>query len=209
MRKGEKPSISKDYVVVKPSDLRKIAYCPTMYFFDVYVKGKPPLSLRLKAVWGRFLHVLHHTLRVGWTKEELMYAPMDEFKAVLIGKPDSYKIIGKEKVIVEEFKSRRSPRRSSRAVYEGVWISDAVQLMAYAYILRKNLNLRPVLVLRYVNRPVEIRYDEELLLKYVGILRNIVEGIFPEPEWVSRKKCRRCPYRNFCPYSPFSEASFT
>lgn len=195
--------------MVRPSDLRKVGYCPTMYFFEVFVKGKPPLILRVKALWGRLLHAIHHTIRLSWVNEELLKAPVEELRIVLVGKPDSYKFMTDELIVVEEFKSRRAPKGAGTLIYDGAWISDALQLMAYGYILSRVYGKKVKLKIRYIDKSVEIRYDEDILLKRLSLLRDIVEGVFPDPEWVSRNKCRRCPYREFCPFSPFSPIAFT
>ncbi len=209
MGKNRKIIGDEEFLVVRPSDLRKVAFCPTLFFFDIYLKKKPPVYLRLKALWGRMLHVLHHALRVGWTKEELLYAPIETYKVVLVGRPDTYREEADGGIVIEEFKSRKAPRHSSNIVYHGVWISDALQLIAYGYILKSIKGVEPKLVLRYINRSVSIPYDEDMLIQYVELLKDIVEGVFPEPQWVSSRKCRRCPYRDICPYSPYSTISFT
>ena len=197
-------------IIVRPSDLKKVGYCPTMYFFEVYIKRKPPLVLRAKALWGRLMHALHHAIRFGWVKEELMKASIDEMGIIIVGKPDSYKIVSDgELVLVEEFKSRKAPRTSGAVVYYGAWFSDALQLMAYAYILGRKYGRKVELRLRYLDKSITIPYDEETLLRYLSIIKDIVDGVFPDPVWVSRNKCRRCPYKEFCPFSPFSSLAIT
>ena len=99
---------SKKEAVVTPSELRKLGFCPTLYFFDVHTPAPQPLALRLRAWLGRLAHMIHHILRPGWVKEELLRARVDELGVVLVGKPDSYRINGANgTLIVEEFKSRK------------------------------------------------------------------------------------------------------
>lgn len=194
--------------VVTPSELRKLGFCPTLYFFDVHTPVPQPLALRFRAWLGRLAHAIHHILRLRWVKEELLKARVNELGVVLVGKPDSYRINGTSgTLIVEEFKSRRAPRFESPCVVNGVWLGDALQVMAYAYILSKVYGVkieRIELKLRYINKTVGIRYDNDLLVKYLKLLKDIRDGIFPEPGWVSRRKCRLCPYKDICPYSPFN-----
>ncbi len=198
----------KKEVVVTPSELRKLGFCPTLYFFDVHAPAPQPLALRLRALLGRLAHAIHHMLRPRWVKEELLKAEVDELDVVLVGKPDSYRIDGaSDTLIVEEFKSRRAPRFESPCVVNGVWLGDALQVMAYAYILSRVHGVkieRIELRLRYINKTVSLRYDNDLLVKYLKLLKDVRDGIFPEPGWVSRRKCRLCPYKDICPYSPFS-----
>jgi len=199
---------NKKDTVVTPSELRKLGFCPTLYFFDVHIPVSQPLALRLRAWLGRLAHAIHHILRPGWVKEELLRARVDELDVVLVGKPDSYRINDASgTLIVEEFKSRKAPRFESPCVVNGVWLGDALQVMAYAYILSKIHDVkieRIELRLRYINKTVSLRYDNDLLVKYLKLLKDVRDGIFPEPGWVSRRKCRLCPYKEVCPYSPFN-----
>ncbi len=189
---------------VRPSDVRKVGYCPTMYFFDRYLALKAPLTIRLKALWGRFLHTIHALIRLGWVNERLIKVPVERLGITIVGKPDSFRVIEKErKVIIEEFKSHKAPRGSSPLVFHGAWLSDALQLMTYALMFKASTNYEPELIVRYIDKAVKIPYDEVLLLRYIELLKNISEGVFPEPTWVTPNKCRRCPYKEICPYSPY------
>jgi len=193
--------------VVTPSELRKLGFCPTLYFFDIHAPAPQPLSLRIRAWLGRLAHAIHHVLRPGWIKEELLRARVEELGVLLVGKPDSYKINGASGLlIIEEFKSRRAPRFESPCVVNGVWLGDALQVMAYAYILSRvrGVKIEQIeLRLRYLNKTVNLKYDDALLVKYLKLLKDVRDGLFPEPGWVSRRKCRLCPYKDVCPYSPF------
>ncbi len=188
-----------------PSDVRKVGYCPTMYFFDLYLRGKPPFSLKVRALWGRFLHFLHRLFRASWINEATLKAELGDLKITLVGKPDSFKVIGKSgKIVVEEFKTHKAPTRECSLTYHGAWLSDALQTMTYALMLKKiGMGGEFELIVRYIDKAVKIPYDEEILMKYIKLLKDISEGIFPEPGWVSKNKCRRCPYKEICPYSPY------
>ncbi|MCD6323841.1 MAG: PD-(D/E)XK nuclease family protein [Desulfurococcales archaeon] len=190
---------------VFPSDVRKVGYCPTMYFFDLYLREKAPLSLRVRAVWGKLLHLFHRLVRLSWINEALIKAELGDLQVTLVGRPDSFRVVEESgKVVVEEFKSHKAPSRESSLTFHGAWLSDALQTMTYALMLRtagKGTDFE--LIVRYIDKSVKIPYDEELVLKYIRLLKDIAEGVFPEPGWVSRNKCRRCPYREICPYSPY------
>ncbi len=201
-------------VKVRVSDLRKFLYCPTQFFFDTHYAIKPRWVVRLRMLLGTIAHLFRRLLRIKWISEELISADLTVLGIKLVGKPDYFKVSPDGGIIIEEFKSRRSPRGRSTLTYGDVWLSDALQVMGYALLLFEG-NLSKVagvksgptslrLVVRYLDRAVTVKYDEELLFAYLMRLLRVIEGVFPEPRYVSERKCMKCQYREFCPFSPLN-----
>ena len=115
---------------------------------------------------------------------------------VFVGRPDSWRVEG-GRLIVTERKSGRGPRR-------GVWLSDAAQAAAYAFMLLRS-KVRgadeATLEVGYAFGGVRrLRLTDDLVdmvLRAAGEMRVVREGIVPYPYRVEAK-CSICPYRAPC-----------
>jgi CRISPR/Cas system-associated exonuclease Cas4 (RecB family) len=203
--KLERMVLSKN-LKIRPSELRKFAYCPLLIFYSEYMRLRPTIKLRLRSLIGNIFHFFHHLIRFRWLRERIIRLEIPELKAFMVGKPDTYKFVGNV-IVIEEFKSRKSPKFQSHRTYKGAWLSDALQAMAYAYILKRIYDKDTLIKIRYIDKSIDIPYDEELLFSYIYRLKLVKEGMFPEPEWITRNKCRYCQYRDFCPFSPYNDLS--
>jgi len=186
-------------LVITPSKLHQYVFCPRQVFFDHYIKAPKPLSQRIRMWIGKLLHFIHHLLKPGYVKEELLKVEVDEIDGVvLVGKPDSYKIDG-DTIILEEFKSYRMPRKPNRWDLIA-WESDVVQALAYAYMLQKIHGKKVFVIIRYIDGATSFEFNELLKLGLLCVIeeyRKMVEyKILPDTH--RNRRCLRCPYREFC-----------
>lgn len=191
---GEPPSPSASYVVVYPSRLNVLGYCPRKLFFDIHAPAKPRLRVRLRLLLGKVLHALRGLAKRGYAKEELVSAEVPELGVVLVGRPDGYRVLD-DHVLLEEFKSTRMPSRENQYGVRA-WLGDMLQAMAYSYILEKKHGKPVRAFVCYLDGRVEVKLDRELLLRYLELYKYVVgHGVLPD----GRGRCSpRCQYLGVC-----------
>lgn len=180
--------------MVYPSRLNKLGYCPRQLFFDIHIPVKPKLRVRLRLLIGKALHVLRGLLKRGFVKEELISAEIPELGAILVGRPDNYRVL-EDYILLEEFKSTKMPSRENPYGAKA-WLGDMLQAMAYSYMLSAKYTKPVKAYVCYLDGRVEIELDRELLLKYVELYKYVVaHGLLPD----KRERCSpRCQYLGLC-----------
>ncbi len=181
---------------MKPSSLRTYVYCPRLYFFESHVRRERGLLERLRLALGRLYHVLAGIVDMarGRVVEEPLEARLGDY--VFVGRPDAWRV-EEGRLVVTERKSGRGPRR-------GVWLSDAAQAAAYAFMLLRS-RVRganeATLEVGYAFGGVRrLRLTEDLVdivLRAAGEMRMVREGVVPYAYRVEAK-CSICPYRVPC-----------
>ncbi len=179
--------------VIRASELRLYTFCPRLYFFETHVRARRPFSMEIKLMMGKLLHIVQDLLARlrGYRVERLLEVDMGSFR--LRGRPDHYMVRGST-VIVVEFKSGRGPRI-------GAWLSDVVQVVAYALILAKLGYANVIGVIRYRRSSHIFKVTHE----YIPMLLRIVDevnlvrdhGLVPYP-LRSYRKCTACIYKIEC-----------
>ncbi len=174
-------------IVILPSELHKFVFCPKQFLFDKKLKRKPPLKRRILILIGKIKHYLY--IKRGYKKEHLLEAEIPWLNAVLIGKPDAFKV--KDNVIIlEELKNRNGP-------LNGAWDSDVIQALAYAYLLKENYGKNVKITIIYKNRKVEVPYNEALLKLCLADYVAVAIGA-SVPIAKKSGKCRWCQYQAEC-----------
>jgi len=190
--------LSSRKIVVTPSKLHQFTFCSRQTWFDHYIGLKKPLKMRIRMFIGRILHYIHHLFKIGYEKERLLGVDIPDLNVLLVGKPDSYKV-SDDVIYVEEFKSTRSPKGLNRFGL-GIWESDFIQTLSYAYILYKLYRKPVIATVRYIDTAITFQYDDKMeayLLWYIDQYRKMVEtGVLPD---VYRgKRCSSCIYKEIC-----------
>ncbi|MEM4846912.1 MAG: Dna2/Cas4 domain-containing protein [Thermosphaera sp.] len=167
--------------VVSASELAKLAFCEKMFFIERYYKAVD-FRAALRLMRGRILHSLWRAIKKG-LKEKLLATVIDD--VLLIGKPDCFHF-SESGVIVEEFKSRRLKK---------VYLSEAIQLIAYMKLIKDNYNQSVKGYINYLNAKVEVRYSEAALVHFIERYKQIVER-----KDTPRSKCKlkQCRYSALC-----------
>ncbi len=174
-------------IIILPSELHKFVFCQKQFYFDRKLKKKPPLKRRVLIFIGKIKHYLY--IKRGYKKEHLLKAEIPQLNAMLIGRPDAYRI-EEDMILLEELKNRNGPRN-------GAWDSDAIQALAYAYLLKENYGKNVKIVIVYKNRKVEVPYNETLLMRHLNDYVAVVSGV-KHPTAEKSGKCRWCQYQAEC-----------
>ena len=126
--------------------------------------------------------------------EEALEARLGNY--VFVGRPDAWRVES-GRLVVTERKSGRGPRK-------GVWLSDAAQAAAYAFMLLRSRVKgaeEATLEIGYAFGGVRrLRLTEDLIdmvLRAAGEMRVVREGVVPHPYRVEAK-CSICPYKVPC-----------
>ncbi|ALU12548.1 hypothetical protein EYM_05050 [Ignicoccus islandicus DSM 13165] len=176
MKKG---AVRGNALRVRPSDLRTMAFCPRLLFFEVHVPRERGIAELLRLYAGKVWHFLIELFSEG---EDEVAAEGAFGGALLKGRAD----LVRDDAIVE-IKSGRGPR-------EGVWYGDFLQASAYAFVLGKRK-----IVIKYRDKEVEMALKENHeieLVEAIKLLKMIIEGYLPPPK--RNSWCSKCPYREFC-----------
>lgn len=180
--------------VVSASEIRLYAYCPRLYFFNVHVGTRRSLGELARLTLGRLAHIVYGIIARlrGYKAEELVEADLGT--VIVRGRPDYYTTRGKITFIVE-LKTGKGPR-------VGAWISDILQVAAYALILaRRGDGGRIVGIIRYRGSMHVFNVRSEhiaLLLRVIDEIKLVKEyGIVPYP-LRNPRKCSKCAYRVEC-----------
>jgi CRISPR-associated exonuclease Cas4 len=179
--------------IVRASEVRLYTYCPRLYFFETHVRVGKPLRVMVRMLLGRLLHVALGVLARlrGYRVEELLEADLGGVR--LRGRPDYFKVRGSTAVVVE-FKSGRGPK-------SGAWLSDVMQVAAYALILLRLGYPRVLGFVRYRGSIHALRITGEHVAMLLKLIDEIVlvkrYGIVPYP-LRSYRKCLACTYKVEC-----------
>ncbi|MEB3756498.1 MAG: CRISPR-associated protein Cas4 [Desulfurococcales archaeon] len=185
--------MEKEKITFTPTEIKTFFYCPRLYFFELYLRKKPPVERRIRMVLGSFYHMMkkYISLLKGREAEKTVSAELGNY--ILTGRMDALEVREQE-VVIHEYKSGKGPR-------EGAWLSDYMQALTYAFInIRKGSN-RVRIELHYRAKTVNFGIDSEsveLLLRALSDMYLIKKhGILPDPNPTPRK-CIKCPYREVC-----------
>jgi len=185
-------------VVVRPSDLNSFVYCPRRSYIDYYLGMHRTLIQRFKMLLGKFIHILYRLFRSGFIREELFKVDVYGLDVILVGRPDAYKIHDGY-MVLEELKTGRSPKRYLHGVR--VWLSDLIQVLAYAYMLSRMYNPGKIIVrVVYRDHNDTFQYNiayENLLFCYLERYKRLVNGWVPPP-LNHPGKCSKCRYKEIC-----------
>ena len=179
-------------ITIYPSELHTFAYCPRLYFFNIYTPVERPLTQRIRLLLGRVYHYLKGLLasRKGYRVEQTVSTELGSI--LLRGRPDAYREDDSSVEIVER-KSGRGPR-------EGVWLSDMLQVTAYGVMLKGSRD-HVVLKVEYRTGTRQSVLDSDKVAYLYKALDDIVlvkkYGIVPYANR-SPKRCSKCPYREIC-----------
>ncbi len=164
---------------IRPSDLRTLAFCPRLLFFEVHLKRERTLLEVLRLYLGKAWHFIVELLSEG---EGEVRVELEVNGARVRGRAD----VVREDAVVE-IKSGKGPR-------EGAWYGDFLQASLYAMALKKEK-----VIIKYRDKEVELKVDEraerEAVLA-VELLRAVLEGYLPPPK--RSKWCPKCPYKELC-----------
>ncbi len=177
------------------TDIRTFFYCPRLYFFQEHLKEKPVSPRqRVRLLLGRLYHVykrLKGRLK-GWKTEEQGYIELGSIS--IHGRADAVER-GGETLLVHEYKSGKAPRR-------GVWLSDLMQAVAYAFIFSRKTATRELLVqIHYRDKSIRSSVDTDTIAIFMRALEDMYiikkHGVLPDPN-PSPGKCSRCPFSGIC-----------
>jgi len=164
---------------VRPSDLRTMAFCPRLLFFEMHLEKEISLRQRLRMLLGKMWHAIMELLLV------------QEREVVIEGEIDGFEISGradglKDEAVIE--------LKSGRAPSDGVWYGDFLQALSYAVLLHKNK-----IIVKYRDKEVSMDINEAHKDELVEALRKlslIADGYLPPPK--RNKWCSKCPYKELC-----------
>ena len=164
---------------VRPSDLRTMAFCPRLLFFEVHLVRERSLQELLRLYLGKLWHSIVELLSKGEGEVEVKAKIGD---VLVSGRAD---LVRDDAVV--EIKSGKGPK-------DGAWYGDFLQASLYAMALNKKK-----IVIKYRNKEVELEFKKEHLEEIslaVDLLKKIFEGYLPPPK--RNKWCYKCPYRELC-----------
>ncbi len=186
--------MAEDRIVVWPSEAHTFAYCPRLYFFELYLGRERSLWERFRLLIGR---VYHYLLGLGdRVRGRRVEEPFEaRLGAVTIrGRPDAFEVSEDHLLIVE--------RKSSKPPRKGAWTSDAVQASIYALILSRMYGHPQARIrVEYPGARRESNLDSDKVALVTRLLDDIVLvkyfGIVPKA-LRSPRKCGKCPFREVC-----------
>ncbi len=179
--------------VVRASEIRLYTYCPRLYFFETHVKARKPFKILVRMLLGKLLHLVQGVLAKlrGYRVEELLEADVGGVR--LIGRPDYYVARGSTAVVIE-FKSGYGPRN-------GAWLSDVMQVTAYATVLARLGYTSVYGIVRYRRSSYAFKVTSEHIVKLLKLIDDIIlvrnHGLVPYP-LRSPRKCLACTYKLEC-----------
>jgi CRISPR-associated protein Cas4 len=183
----------KPKAVIRASEVRLYTFCPRLYFFETHVKARRPIKTSIRLILGRLLHVAQGLLARlrGYRVEELLEADIGGVR--FRGRPDYYTVRGSTAVIVE-FKSGQGPR-------SGAWLSDVMQVTAYAFMLGKLRYSNVIGIIRYRGSVRSFKVTSEHIATLLRLVDEAVlvknRGLVPYP-LRSYRKCLACRYKVEC-----------
>ncbi|UXD22119.1 hypothetical protein IPA_01875 [Ignicoccus pacificus DSM 13166] len=164
---------------VRPSELRTLAFCPRLLFFETHLAKEVTLKQKVRMLLGKIWHFFIEIL-MKEESEVRVLGRIGEFE--VSGRADG---VGEREII--EIKSGRGPRN-------GAWYGDYLQALTYAMVLKKEK-----VVIKYRDKVFEKEVDDddgEELLNALNHLKLIKDGYLPPPK--RSKWCSKCPYRELC-----------
>lgn len=166
--------------IISASDLAKIAFCEKMFVIERHYR-RIDFKTAMNFMRGRILHFLWRSLRKG-TKEKLLTTVIDD--VLLVGKPDLF-FIQENEAVVEEFKSR---------VARKVYLSEALQLIAYMKLVKDNFNCSVKGYVNYLNARVKVPFSEKTLMHFIERCKQLIKEEKPR----SKCKYKKCRYNALC-----------